>query len=210
MDIEEYNPIDWLKRKKNFSVIRVFSDIECDEIISSIEDNIDKLKVSNENGWLYLSAYEMQTTELPVHIQDLINKVVEKFGDFKLNQSFIIKYNKNLISNMPCHYDGSYLSLPINLNNNFTGGGTNLPFLKYKYTPQDYPRGCGLLFRANTIKSWHEALPVIEGDRYVLVLKFNTKTNLFSFILTVLKLLVAAKFIETFIGKYKIKKNNIG
>jgi hypothetical protein len=198
MVIENYDKIDWLSFKEKFAVVKVLNDEECDKIISSVEVNIDKLRVSNENGGLYLSAYEMQIEDLSIEVQEIIKKIITNFNNLVLGQSFIIKYSKNLIPKMPRHYDGSYLSLPINLNNNFSGGGTHLPFLKYKHIPQKYPRGCGLIFKADTIKSWHEALPVTEGDRYVLVLKFNKKTSPFIILLNILKLVIVAKFIELF------------
>jgi hypothetical protein len=204
MDIEDYKKIDWLNFKKNFTVIRVFNDEECDKIISSIEDNISQLEVTDKNGWLYLSVYEMSTSKLSLETQKIIKKAINHFGDLKLNQSFVIKYNKNLIPKMPGHYDGTYLSLPINLNNDFKGGSTYLPFLNHEHIPQNYPRGCGLIFKADTLKSWHEALPVTDGDRYVLVLKF-TKNNILVLLLKVLKIVIATKFIEKFNKRYKRK-----
>jgi hypothetical protein len=207
MVVEDYKKINWLDFKKKFTVVKVFTDEECDKIINSIEENIDKLKITNENGWLYLSAYEMQITELSPEVQTIIKKVI---GDFNLvlNQSFVIKYNQNLISNMPGHYDGTYVSLPINLNNDFEGGGTYLPFLKHTHIPQNYPKGCGLAFKANTVKSWHEALPVTKGDRYVLILKFNKTNNIFINLWNILKIIVTTKIVETFSKRYKKTPHN--
>jgi|LakMenE01Jun11ns_1017448.scaffolds.fasta_scaffold9628717_2 hypothetical protein len=205
MVIEDYKKINWLDFKKDFTVIKVFSDEECDKIIDSIDKNVDKLKLSKENGWLYLSAYEMNVKELSTEVQEIVKNVISNFGDLNLNQSFVIKYNQNLISKMPGHYDGTYLSVPINLNNDFEGGGTYLPFLNYEHIPQNHPRGSGVIFKADTLKSWHEALPVTKGNRYVLVLKFTKKINIFLFLLKVLKILVAAKFVETFNKRYKRK-----
>ena len=198
MIIEDYRKIDWLNFKKEFTVINVFNDKQCDDIITSIEDNVGKLKLSDDNGWLYLSAYEMGVDKLSLGVQEMVENVISNFGDLNLNQSFVIKYNQNLISKMPGHYDGTYISVPINLNNDFSGGGTYLPFLKYEHKPQNYPVGCGVIFRADTIKSWHEALPVTKGNRYVLVLKFNKNNNLFLSLLKMLKILLATKFVETF------------
>lgn len=205
MIIEDYRKIDWLNFKKKLTVINVFNDKECNEIISSIEDNVNKLKLSDDNGWLYLSAYEMGVDKLSLEIQEMVENVISNFGDLNLNQSFVIKYNQNLISKMPGHYDGTYISVPINLNNDFSGGGTYLPFLNYEHKPQNYPVGCGVIFRADTIKSWHEALPVTKGNRYVLVLKFNKNNNLFLSLLKMLKILLATKFVETFYKRYKRK-----
>ena len=50
MVVEDYKKINWLDFKKKFTVVKVFTDEECDKIINSIEENIDKLKITNENG----------------------------------------------------------------------------------------------------------------------------------------------------------------
>ena len=42
MVIEDYKKINWLDFKKDFTVIKVFSDEECDKIIDSIDKNVDK------------------------------------------------------------------------------------------------------------------------------------------------------------------------
>jgi hypothetical protein len=194
----DYKKIDWLNFNENFTVINIFTDEECDKIIDSIEDNIDKLKISKDNGWLYLSAYEMDVKNLSFEIQTLINSVIKQFEGLDLNQSFIIKYGVDLISKMPGHYDCTYLSLPINLNNDFEGGSTYLPFLKHEHIPQKYPRGSGMIFKADTLKSWHEALPVTKGYRYVLVLKFNKKTNNFIEIFKIFKMVIASIIIKFF------------
>lgn len=198
MVIEDYRKIDWLDFKKKLTVIKVFNNKECGEIISSIEDNVNKLKLSDDNGGLYLSAYEMNVNELSLEVQKMVKNVISNFGNLNLNQSFVIKYNQNLISKMPGHYDGTYISVPINLNNDFSGGGTYLPFLNYEHKPQNYPVGCGVIFRADTIKSWHEALPVTKGDRYVLILKFDKHDNIFLSLLKILKMVLATKFVKTF------------
>jgi hypothetical protein len=182
----------------NLSVVRLLNDIECDTIINSVEDNIEKLRISNENGWSYLSAYEMQLTDLPTEISNPIFDKIKNFSDLILAQSFIIKYNNTLIPSMPYHYDASSFSLPINLNNDFTGGGTDLPFLKYTHIPQNNPRGSGVYFEADTLKSWHGALPVTKGDRYVLVLKFNRKNYMIPTLFKLLKLFIATKILELF------------
>jgi len=182
-------------------IINVFNGEECKKIISSIEDNIEQLKISNENGWSYLSAYEMNTAKLPIEIQSLIQDKIKDISNFKVTQNFVIKYNKNLVPGMLGHYDASSLTIPINLNNNFKGGETNFPFLKHKHIPQNYANGSGLLFKGDKLKSWHEALPVTEGDRYVLVLKFNKTNNVFIQLFTLIKLLISTKIIELFIKK---------
>ena len=103
MVVKDYKNINWLDFKENFTVVQIFNDEECDKIISSIEENVDKLKITDENGWLYLSAYEMQISELSSEVQSMIKKSISNFGDLILNQSFVIKYSQNLIPSMPGH-----------------------------------------------------------------------------------------------------------
>ena len=106
------------KNLKNLSVINVFKDYECQLIIGEIEKNSNKLKISDEYGCETLSAYEMDIKELDSNIYGFINNRIKSLTKLKLEQSFVIKYNKELIPSMGPHYDLTTLSVVINLNNN--------------------------------------------------------------------------------------------
>jgi len=181
---------------KNLTLVRLFNDKECDQIIKSVEDNISDLIVSNMNGWSYLSAYEIDIKSLDLNIQELIFNKVKTFTDLKINQTYIIKYSKDLIEDMAAHYDGCSYSLPINLNNDFDGGGTYLPILKHVHKPQEHSRGVGVLFKSDKLNSWHKALPIKSGVRYTCVIKFDKRKNIFLKLLTIGKLIIATKIIE--------------
>jgi hypothetical protein len=181
-------------------IVRVFDDKECDDIISNIEKHSNKLKVSSDYGGLQLSAYEMSVDELDGGISDLIstkiNQVSNKLGNIEINQLFIIKYSKDLINKMGGHYDACDYSLPINLSNDFVGGGTDFPILKHTHKPQEHPRGSGILFKANTVKSWHRALPVDSGVRYTLVVKFDGKKSVIKTLVEVFKTVILTKVVQ--------------
>ena len=187
-----------IKDLKDFSVINIFNDNECLEIIKSIDTNSDKLEVSDSYGGIEISAYEMHLSKLDNNVFKLINKKIEKLTSLSLMQGFIIKYNNDLLPYMPAHYDFSTLSMVINLNTNFSGGGTHFPLLKHTHKAQHHNNGDALIFKADKLSSIHEALSVTSGTRYVINLKFDKKRNLFNFIWNFIKLKISFYY-------YKIK-----
>ena len=70
----------------------------------------------------------------------------------------------------------------INLNTNFSGGGTHFPLLNYTHKVQNHNNGDALIFKADNPSSIHEALNVTSGTRYVINLKFDKKRNLFNLV----------------------------
>jgi len=84
----------------NLSVINVFSEPECRFIIYHIEKNTHKLKTSDDYGCETLSAYEMDISELDPVVYKFIKDKVTSLTKLRLEQSFIIKYNKDLIPSM--------------------------------------------------------------------------------------------------------------
>lgn len=181
----------------NLSVVNLFTEEECSRIIESIEDNSHKLKISDDNGELYLSSYEMQVDDLDDEVSKLILHRIESNTNLKISQKFLIKYHGDY-NYMHGHYDCTDWSLPINLNNNFKGGETYLPIQKHKHIPQNHSVGSGLLFKALKFNSWHLALPNTEGVRYVLVIKLVVPRNFFQELINLLKLFVYTKFIKIF------------
>ena len=134
--------------------INIFNDKECVEIIKSIDKNSDKLEVSDSYGGIEISAYEMHLSKLDNNVFKLINKKIEKLTSLPLVQGFIIKYNSDLLSYMPLHYDFTTLSVIINLNTDFGGGGTHFPLLKRTHKAQHHKNGDGLVFKADKL-SFH-------------------------------------------------------
>lgn len=158
----------------NFTVLQILNEEECKKTIRSIEDNSHKLKVSDENGDIYLSIYEMQLTDLSDDVREMILKNLKGVVDYRMTlvQSMILKYSEDLINEMPGHYDTSERTLVINLNNNFDGGETKFHFHQHEHKPQKHPVGCGILFKGDSLRSWHKAKPVTNGVRYTLVFKW--------------------------------------
>ena len=187
-----------IKDLNNFSVTNIFNDEECVKIIKSIDRNSNKLKVSAAYGGIEISAYEMHISKLDSDIFNLVNKKIQNLTSLELLQSFIIKYNSDLLPYMPPHYDFTSLSVIINLNTDFGGGGTHFPLLNHTHKAQDYNNGDGLIFKADRLDSIHEALNVSSGTRYVINLKFDKKRNLLNFIWNFIKFNISFSY-------YKLK-----
>ena len=183
-----------IKYLNNLSVINIFNDEECVKIINSIDKNSDKLKVSDSYGGIEISAYEMHISEVDYDIFRLINKKIHTLTSLELVQSFIIKYEGDLLPSMPPHYDFTTLSVIINLNTNFSDGGTHFPLLKHTHKAQDYNNGDAIVFKADRLDSIHEALNVSSGTRYVINLKFDKKRNLFNFVWNAIKLTISFSY----------------
>jgi len=182
-----------------FKKYQLFTKEECDKIIIDVENNKDNLKVSNEHGTIKISSYEINTNELSKDTYEIINNKVSQIVNDKIVQCFIIKYSPDTIPDMPAHYDMTKYSLVANLNNDFEGGGTYFPLRRYYHNPQKNKIGEAILYKGNKILSWHQALPVIKGSRYVLNVKYlNDKGKiwtLFSFIkFTLYEYLIARIF----------------
>jgi hypothetical protein len=163
---------------------------ECDTIIRDLDHNIDKIKQSTNNGVYEISSYEVETKELSKNTNKIVNnlnkKVKEMIGvpNIDLVNSFFVRYSVDTKPDMVGHYDCDNFTTVINLNNDYVDGGTYFPLVGYTLVPQDHSPGCGLLFKGNNINSYHEALPVTSGVRYVLVLRFREQN-----LLTYLKIL---------------------
>lgn len=168
-----------ISKLPNLSVFNVFSEPECRFIIKSIEESSHKLKISDDYGCKTLSAYEMDISELNPVVYKFIKDKISSLTKLRLEQSFVIKYNKDLIPSMGLHYDLTTLSVVINLNTDFDGGGTNFPLLKHTHRAQDYNPGDAIVFKSDKLNSWHEALPVEDGTRYVINVKFQKWKSIF-------------------------------
>ena len=70
----------------NLSVVNLFTEEECSRIIESIEDNSHKLKISDDNGELYLSSYEMQVDDLDDEVSKLILHRIESNTNLKISR----------------------------------------------------------------------------------------------------------------------------
>lgn len=172
-----------------FKTYTVFSEEECNQIIKSVEDNYDKLKVSDEHGAYKISSYEINVDELSTEVINLVSTKLKKEIpiSYKMVQCFVIKYSTDLKPDMPAHYDMTTYSCVINLNNNFEGGGTYFPLRRHFHNPKKHPIGEALVYRADAALSWHEALPVTNGSRYVLNIKYNKKRSFLWWMWAILK-----------------------
>jgi hypothetical protein len=172
---------------KWFKKYSLFSGEQCNKIIESVEKNYNKLNVSDDHGSLKISSYEVKVEELDDYVIDMVHSKVKNIVPHNMIQCFVIKYSQELKPDMVAHYDMTTYSMVINLNNDFEGGGTYFPLRRYYHNPRENGVGECIIYRADTMMSWHEALPVTSGIRYVLNVKFRNKKSFIWWILNIFK-----------------------
>ena len=154
--------------------------------------------MSDSYGGVEISAYEIPITKLDYDVFKLIRDKVSCLTSLTLAQSFIIKYNSDLLSYMPAHYDFTTVSVIINLNTNFNDGGTHFPLLKHTHKAQDYNNGDALVYSDNLSV---EILPAYCNWILIDGLKFDEKRNFFNFVWNFIKLSLSFSYNKI---KYKI------
>lgn len=182
-------------------VVKVFSETECNLIIKDFIENTEHVKLSTDHGINRISSYEIDIKNLSNRIRNLINNrvnqnLLSKTGG-KIGMVFGVRYSLDTKSDMEPHYDCSSYSCVIKLNSDYEGGGTYFPLDGGVLSPTEI--GDGLLFKADTIDSYHSAYPITKGVRYVLVVRIEKHG--------VIRQLLKACFLH-FVDKY-IRKNKI-
>jgi hypothetical protein len=83
-----------------------------------------------------------------------------------IHPPFIIRYSADTQTSMRRHHDmHSDVSISINLNDDFEGGGLYFP--RQNYCARSLPIGTAIIFPGR-VTHLHEALPITGGIRYVL------------------------------------------
>lgn len=182
--------------------LQIFDEEECKLIVNDFISNKNNIKLSTEHGVKRISSYEINVNDLSKNITDLIYKkiktIILPITGGKPDMIFGVRYSLDTKSYMSAHYDCNSYSCIIKLNNEYEGGGTFFPLNNQIVNLQNI--GDGLLFKSDTINSYHAAYPISNGTRYVLVIRIEKK-NKFNFILNMLFL----SFIDFFIRKFKPK-----
>ena len=161
------------------NLIEVFTKEECDLIVSDFELNKNHIKLSTDHGVERISSYEIDIEYFSESTKNLINsKIEEKIkpltdGGF-VGMVFGVRYSLDTMGYMEAHYDCNSYSCVIKLNDDYKGGGTYFPLTGEIINPKEV--GTGILFEADVIKSYHEAYPITEGVRYVLVIRIEKKS----------------------------------
>lgn len=183
-------------------IVDLFSKDECDEIVQDFERNKEHIKLSTDHGVERISSYEIDSKYFSKNIKNLISNrietILQPLTGGKPGMIFGVRYSLDTKSYMSAHYDCNTYSCVIKLNNGYHGGGTYFPLIGEVVNPEEV--GQGILFRANTIKSYHEAYPIIEGVRYVLVIRME-KRGFFG----QLSSAIFFHFVDKFIQKFKTK-----
>jgi len=192
----------------DYRIGRLFTEEECCDIISVLNNQSDDFKVTDNFGDLSLSVYEMSFDNMTSSnektlILDRINRFARNLG-FNVRDFFFIKYEKDLVKMDP-HYDGSSTTTLIYLNNDYSGGGTHFPFINKTHIPQDHYSGHYIHYNSNHILSYHTGLPVSKGTKYVLVIR-SLRINILSFFTLLPYRLFRDVIFEKFILKTFFKK----
>lgn len=180
-------------------IINIFTRNECFDIVQDFEKNKENIKLSSDHGVERISSYEIDIKHLSHNIKDLIydkiESVIKPITSGKVGMIFGVRYSLDTKSYMSAHHDCNSYSCVIKLNDDYEGGGTYFPLTGQVVSPKEI--GQGLLFKADTIKSYHEAYPVTNGVRYVLVIRMEKK-NIFHLIIKAYFLDFVDKFIQKF------------
>jgi len=184
-------------------IVEIFTREECKLIVEDFERNKDNIKISTDHGVLRISSYEIDLKHLSEPIKNLItekiNSILKPITKGKVDMVFGVRYSLDTKSYMSAHHDCNSYSCVIKLNDDYEGGGTYFPLTGEVLSPKGI--GEGLLFKADTIKSYHEAYPITSGVRYVLVVRMETK-NIFHLILKAYFLNFVDKWIQKRKDKY--------
>lgn len=153
----------------------LFSEDYCDFLID-VTENRGKWKFDKGD---YFTGWEQDLDRFPwlygYHrafiLFEVLNPIIA--GIYKgwvaraLDKSFFIKYeNPGSVDMKPHHDHGSLVSISINLNEDFEGGG--LRFVRYPEIEIIGKKGWAVMFSGNPVMR-HEAMPITDGIRYVLV-----------------------------------------
>lgn len=181
-------------------IINIFTKQECELIVNDFEKNKNHIKLSTDHGVERISSYEIDVKYFSELIKDLIyQKIEEKIKPItggKVGMIFGVRYSLDTKNYMSAHHDCNSYSCVIKLNDGYDGGGTYFPLTGKVINPKEI--GQGVLFKADTIKSYHEAYPITKGVRYVLVIRMEKK-NIFHLILKAYFL----NFIDKWVQKRK-------
>jgi len=185
------------------NIVEIFTVEECSLIIQDFEKNKEHIKLSSDHGVERISSYEIDINYLSDNIKDLINQKIESvlkpITGGKIGMIFGVRYSLDTKSYMSAHHDCNSYSCVIKLNDDYEGGGTYFPLTGQVVSPKEV--GQGVLFKADTIKSYHEAYPITKGVRYVLVIRMEKK-NIFHLIIKVIYLNFVDKFIQRFKSRF--------
>jgi hypothetical protein len=114
---------------------------------------------------LLMQAYMKLCTAHVLHVIDHLWGLADHFDVVRV--PFVCKYTMDTVQHMDRHHDAhATLSLSVNLNHGYEGGGLYFP--AWDYNAREVPVGHCILFHS-MLSHEHEALPITAGTRYSLV-----------------------------------------
>jgi len=160
--------------KSTVVTVRLLTPHECALIVFEAERH------TKDRGWTTKRHMRYPTTDVPMSdlpmgntlvlhrvYRRIVPKIVSVFEfDRELvdvNDLFLIRYTAGRQNSLGCHKDGSLFSFIVPLNDDFEGGGTQLPCEGGDVMKPDV--GHAIVFCGQQM---HRGLPVTRGTRYVL------------------------------------------
>ena len=93
-----------------------------------------------------------------------------KYSTKDINIAFVVKYSMEGQRDLKPHHDASTYTVNICLNNNFQGGGCR--FIKQNVDIVNMDIG-SMIIHPGKLTHYHEGIPIISGERYILVSFIN-------------------------------------
>ena len=151
---------------------------ECNEIIEMCEDIGFTLK-DPIGGIPVYSVNFKETDDFYVKMKKRLPFFYDFFGDnsnhknAEVTRISVNKYSHKTTSHMEVHNDIIHFSISTSLNDDYEGGGIYFPFFNKLYNSETQKQGESVMWKGDSLLSFHEILPTISGSRYSLLLFFN-------------------------------------
>ena len=183
---------------------------ECSEIIKVCEEiGFTPKNYGNEGEPVYSIMFD-DTHDIYCKIKSKLPIFDDFFGEainnsnFRMTNLSVNKYSQANKTDMPVHNDSMQFSVSTSLNGDYEGGGVYFPFYGKIFNTETQKIGESVIWRADKLLSFHEALPVEGGERYSLIMFFTDldERKMIPFIFTQLFGLLVVKILPI----YKILK----
>eukprot|EP00163_Fabomonas_tropica_P029810 TRINITY_DN6545_c0_g1_i1.p1 TRINITY_DN6545_c0_g1~~TRINITY_DN6545_c0_g1_i1.p1 ORF type:complete len:172 (-),score=32.26 TRINITY_DN6545_c0_g1_i1:83-598(-) len=100
------------------------------------------------------------------YITPVINHVWKSFNPRILDTQSVLKYDMQGMRSMELHYDAEKVAMVGYLNNEYTGGGTYYPRLKFNFNDLNPEPGTFILY-PGSLTHEHKGMKITSGTRYV-------------------------------------------
>ena len=170
---------------ENILKINIFTKEFCKEVLKKCNSYGKWSKGGNSHFDKRLGAVENHPTQdihlSQIHLNKVWKYIIEHYiskiiwetfhySTKDINISFVVKYDMEHQRELKPHHDASTYTVNLCLNNDFEGGGCH--FIKQKQTIINKDIG-SVIIHPGKLTHYHEGLPIIDGERYILVSFIN-------------------------------------